>query len=300
MPKPYDSTTKFLVQEFPADWLALAGLASNGPIELIDTNLSTITAEADKVIRVAGPTPWLVHFELQSARDTRLASRLHRYNALLDDRHNQPTRTVAVLLRPEADGAELTGEYRRGVPGGPDHLVFQYDLLRVWQEPATSFLEGGLGTVPLASVADLAGQPIEDVLQAIGDRIDQASPSLGGLLWVSTSLLMGLRYPAEVIEHLMSGVRQMEESTMYQAILAKGEARGEARGLLEGKISATRNLLAHLAERRFGPSSAEDRDLIAGVTRLDRLEQLHDLLAETSASTWPEFWAAAIQGNPAP
>ena len=72
MTKPYDSTTKFLVQEFPADWLALAGLAADGPIELIETNLSTITAEADKVIRVAGPAPWLVHFELQSSRRSKV------------------------------------------------------------------------------------------------------------------------------------------------------------------------------------------------------------------------------------
>ncbi len=82
MAKPYDSTTKFLIEEFPRDWLALAGCDPTGPVELIDANLSTITAEADKVIRVGGDSPWLAHIEFQSSRDPRLGSRLCRYNAL--------------------------------------------------------------------------------------------------------------------------------------------------------------------------------------------------------------------------
>ena len=68
MAKPYDSTAKFLVQEYPADWLALAGLVPVGPVSTIDANLSTITAEADKVLRVDDPEPWLAHVELQAGR----------------------------------------------------------------------------------------------------------------------------------------------------------------------------------------------------------------------------------------
>ena len=61
---------------FPRDWLALAGVDPAGPVGLIDANLSTITAEADKVIRVGGDSPWLAHIEFQANRGPRLAPRL--------------------------------------------------------------------------------------------------------------------------------------------------------------------------------------------------------------------------------
>ena len=306
MTKPYDSTSKFLLEEFPGDWLALAGLTPRGPIELIDANLSTITAEADKVIRVGGPSPWLAHFELQASRDPRIGSRLFRYNALLDDRHDLPTRSVVVLLRPEADGPELTGEYRRSLPDGPDYLNFRYEVLRVWQEPVATFLDGGLGTLPLAPVANLGTTPIEEVIREIDRRIDQSPPDLVGLLWSSTSILMGLRYPAAMIDLLVRGARQMKESTYYQFILAEGEAkgvalgeaRGQARGLLEGRVSEALRLLVRQGERRFGPASVADLALLNAITQIDRLEALIDLLVDAPVTTWPEFWDLAQGINP--
>ena len=44
----YDAATKYLVSEFPVDWLLLTGIRPTGPVDLIDANLSTVTAEADK------------------------------------------------------------------------------------------------------------------------------------------------------------------------------------------------------------------------------------------------------------
>lgn len=228
--KSFDSTSRFLVDEFPGDWLALAGLDVAGPVEVIDANVSTITAEADKVIRVGGASPWLAHVELQASRDARLGSRLFRYNALLDDRHDLPTRSVAVLLRPEADAPDLTGEHRRGVPGAPEHLAFRYDALRVWQAAVGPVVAGGLRTLLLAPVADLGAMPVEEVIRAMGPRIDAAPPELGGLLWSETSILMGLSDPARTIQALLREVRRMKESTRYQAIFVEDRAEGFVRG----------------------------------------------------------------------
>lgn len=52
MAKRFDSTTKQLVEEHPADWLALAGLPSWPPAEVVDADLSSFTHAADKLIRV--------------------------------------------------------------------------------------------------------------------------------------------------------------------------------------------------------------------------------------------------------
>ena len=302
MAKQFDSATKYLVDAFPRDWLALAGLPTAAPVELIDANLSTITAEADKVIRVAGPSPWLAHIELQTGRDPRLDSRLCRYNALLNLGHDLPTRSIAILLRPAADGPELSGELRRSLPDGLDYLVFRYGVVRVWRQPVESILHGGLGILPLAPVADLGTMPLEAVVEELHQRIDPEPRPLRSLLWDATSIVMGLQHPAEVIERLLRGVHEMEESSFYQYILTKGKAtgfvegkseglaEGEAKGLAEGKVDEARAALLRLAENfQFGPISAVDRRRINKVNDLDRLRNWSDLILK--ASSWAEFWA---------
>ena len=51
MPKPFDATTKHLIEMRPSDWLAYVGVAETSA-RLIDADLATITAEADRVLRV--------------------------------------------------------------------------------------------------------------------------------------------------------------------------------------------------------------------------------------------------------
>ncbi|HEV2472572.1 MAG TPA: hypothetical protein VGS41_07915, partial [Chthonomonadales bacterium] len=110
MAGPFDATTKHLVEAHPDDWLRLAGL-KGVTAEAIDADLSTVTAEADKVLRVAADPPWLMHLELQAGYLPDLPRRTQVHNALLDRRHDLPVRSVIILLRPEADGPAMTGEY---------------------------------------------------------------------------------------------------------------------------------------------------------------------------------------------
>ena len=69
MPKPFDATLKDLVEAYPRDWLAQLDLSTPVPVAVIDADLSTVTAQADKVLRVDEPSPWLLHLELQASRD---------------------------------------------------------------------------------------------------------------------------------------------------------------------------------------------------------------------------------------
>ena len=118
MPKPFDATTKYLWRAGPDDWLALASLVPDGPLRILDSDLSTVSTAADAVIRVNGPEPWLVHLEVQSSNSKLLIWRLLRYNVLLSDRHKLPALSVVILLRPEADRADLTGRLERRLPSG--------------------------------------------------------------------------------------------------------------------------------------------------------------------------------------
>ncbi len=78
MAKAYDATTKQLVETRPADWLAYAGLPVDGPIQVVDADLSSFSFAADKVVRVGGPSPYIAHFEFQSAAEVDLDWRILR------------------------------------------------------------------------------------------------------------------------------------------------------------------------------------------------------------------------------
>lgn len=69
MPHPYDASTKYLVQDRLADWLPLCGRTTTARLEVIDADLATVTAAADRVLRVDDDPAWLMHLELQSSRD---------------------------------------------------------------------------------------------------------------------------------------------------------------------------------------------------------------------------------------
>jgi hypothetical protein len=81
--KPFDDITKFLLETEPAAWPRLLGLAPLRPCLVVDSDVATVSAAADKVVRVESPTPWLLHLEFQSAADASLPERLHFYNTLL-------------------------------------------------------------------------------------------------------------------------------------------------------------------------------------------------------------------------
>ena len=157
MPHPYDASTKYLIQTRLADWLPLCGRTTTAELQVIDADLATVTAAADRVLRVCEDPPWLLHLELQASRDPDLLRNLPVYNVLLERRHGVLVRTVLVLLRKSADWPELTGIFQRGFRGEPPYLVFRYEVVRVWQFSPETFLSGGLGILPLSALKRRGG-----------------------------------------------------------------------------------------------------------------------------------------------
>ncbi len=274
--KPFDATLKELVESYPDDWLAVLGITPAGPVRLIDADLSTITTQADKIMRIDAPKPWLMHIDLQASRDPTLDRRSLKYNVLAHDRHVLPVRTVIVLLRPEADAPNLTGSYQYEAPEGDTTLEFRYRVVRLWQQPVETVLAGGVGTLPLAPLCQVAAPELPAVIDRMGARIQaEATPAEAAVLWTSTYILMGLRYPLEVAAHLLRGVRDMRESSTYQAILDEGRVEGERRALLL------------LGTKRFGPPDAPTREVIERLDSPGKLERLTERLLDVSS--WDEL-----------
>ena len=67
VPKPFDAATKELLEKHPRAWLELLLGRSLGEVRVVDADLSTITSEADKILVIEEPAPWVVHVEFQSS-----------------------------------------------------------------------------------------------------------------------------------------------------------------------------------------------------------------------------------------
>ncbi len=302
--KPFDAALKELVGLDPAGWLTRVGVPPAGPVSVVPTDLAgTVLVEADQVLRVGGSTPWLVQLEFQASRDPRLASRLHLYSTLLERRHRLPVQSVAVLLRPKADAPARAalergpiGRLERRLPRGRIYLTFEYEIMRIWQQPVDAILDGPLATLPLATLAQMSAADAARVLGRIEQRVRlEAMPALAERLRAATYLLLGLRYPEDMIDDLLRGVGIMagalKESSTYQMILREGRAEGLAEGLARGRTEEARRLVVRLGSRRFGPP---DAGTSAALDRLSDPEQL-ELLADRvlQGESWADLGLAA-------
>ena len=147
----------------PDDWASgfarLAGIPP-GPSTALDTDLAT-TLQADRVFRIDGERPALLHLELEANPRLGIPRELMRYNALIDHQHDLPVHTVLILLRPKAAASDQTGVYRRlGVDGAPI-FEFHYCVERVWQRPTRYWLDAGTGLAPLALLTDEGSRDLD-------------------------------------------------------------------------------------------------------------------------------------------
>jgi predicted transposase YdaD len=251
------------------------------------------TAFWHSVFRVRDRLPWLMHFELQVSYDAALPQRMLRYNVLLKSRHGLPVRSVVILLRPKADGPEMTGVVRHTL-ADEQYLEFNYRVVRIWQKPVEEILGGGVGTLPLAPLAAVNEPELPAVIRRMKDRVRaEAPPSEEATLWTATYVLMGLRYDQALAGELLRGVRAMEESVTYQEIIKKGEAKGRAEGKAEGKAEGlaeeAQRILLRMGTKAFGDPDPATKAAIAGTFYHERLEELIDRVGEVKS--WQELLA---------
>jgi predicted transposase YdaD len=300
MAKPFDATTKDLLETDPGAWMAYLGLQPRGAVEVIDSDLSTVTAEADKVFRVAGPEPYLVHIEMQSSADTTLPRRLLRYHVLLDYRHEMRVWSVAVLLRPEAEASTLTGSLDLRLPDGQKIHDFRYNVVRAWRQSAEMILQGPLSTLPMALLADIPPEATQSTLQRIDERlVREATEPEAARLMSSTLLLAGLRFEKETIDQLSFGVRSMpllsskilKDSSTYQLLKERmrPDLEAEIRADLAEKIRVeeARSLLLDLATDRFGAPTEPQKAILESIEDHGRLVRLCKKVGRLS--TWEEL-----------
>ncbi len=274
----FDVSAKELIWDDPANWLDRLSIGPRGPTVVIDSDITALTAAADKVIHVGGGQPYLVNFEVQSSYQADLVETTWFRQAALFHRHRIPVLTVLVLLRREANSPGLTGQFEIRLPDGLVANQYNYRVVRIWQEDPELYLTSGVNLVPMAPLTNVAENALPGVVQRMADRINAETETRAAMLWTATYLLMGLRFTDEFATHLLEGVQNMQESTTYQAILKQG--------LIEGRVSEAQRLLLMLGETRFGEADEAIRRSVESILDLERLERMTRRILDTNVQDW--------------
>lgn len=278
MAKVFDPILKVLAEVEPADWVALAtGRRARARVRVFPTDVSSIGGAVDALLRVEAAIAWLLHLEFQTGHDgVKVPGRLWLYNALLEAKHEMLIRSVAVLLRPEADSPALTGVYTRQFDDEPEpYVVFRYRVIRVWELDPEALLSGGISTVPLAPISNVRPADLPAVIERMKKRLSREKRRVREL-WAATYILMGLRYSPDLADTLLRGVLTMKESSTYQAILAEGRA--------EGAVAGERKMLQLMGTERFG---TPDPHVVAALNQIRDLEKLEALgIRLLTATDW--------------
>jgi predicted transposase YdaD len=276
------------VEITPGDWLRLTG-HKPAATRVIDADIGTIRGAADKIIHVEDTPEYLLHLDFQAGHDSaRLPRRMRLYNDVMDDRHDMLVASVAVILHPGADSPTLTGLWQRQFPGELAYSMFRYQVLRIWKLPVEMMLDGGVGTLPLAPLANVPQKELPSVIERIKGRLQRPREKRWAAdIWAATYVLLGLRYSESVAQILLQGVLSMKESVTYQAILREGRGEGKAEGLLE----EAKSLLLRLGQKKLGKADTSSKASIEALTDIQQVELLAERLFEVTA--WPELLSLA-------
>ena len=172
-------------------------------------------------------------------------------------------------------------------------MDYQYELVRLWERPATELLSGEVGVLPLAVLGGLpAGVELEAgltaVIQQLIDRLQrEAAPEQVRRLLTASFVLTGLRVPRETATDLFQGVRGMRDSDTYMAILDEGREEGRE----EGRLDEVKKMIVRLGQKSLGTPDENVKTTLEAITDLDHLEALVDRIAEVKS--WQELLATS-------
>lgn len=281
----FDVSAKELVWDDPDAWLDRFSVEPRGPAEVIDSDITTLSAAADKVVRVGGPAPYRVNIELQSYHATDLTRTLWFRQVALDYRHGLPVLTILVLLCKEANSPHLSGVYERRLPDGWSTNRYNYRVVRLWNEDPEPYLTAGVGLVPLAPLADVPELALPGVVRRMAERINAEPRSRAAKLWTASYLLMGLRFPDELVTRLLGNIQAMKESSTYQAILRQGRQEGRQ----EGSITGEQRMLLRQGTKRFGAPEARVIAEIEAIQDIEQLEVMGERILDPDLRSWEDL-----------
>ena len=281
MAMTFDATLKDMGRECPSAFLAMFDQPPTLPVKLLNVDLSTVTALADLILGLGDPLMEIVQLDFQSSAAAWKHADVMAYHALLFAHYHVPVHTVIILLRPEAAHSNLNGLIRYAPRPERGSMHFTYEVVPLWERPAEELLRADLGIVPLAMLGRLPESlALEDGLSVIAQRLaeritQEAPPDRAQKLLTDAYLLTGLRLRRDAAARIFRGVRAMQESDTYLAILD------------EGQEKATREDILVVGEERLGTPGESIKAQLNNITDLARLKRMVRRAAK--AASWQEI-----------
>jgi hypothetical protein len=284
MSMPFDATLKDLGRDAPADVLATFDRPPTAALSLLNVDLSTVTTAADLVVGVGDPLAEIVHLDFQASAAAWKHADILVYQALLFRQYHVPVHSIVILLRPQAAHANLNGSISFSPRPGRGKMDFDYEVLPLWQRPAEELLAGALGTAPLAMLGALPGDvPLEAGLAQVAQRLierlnREAPPERARKLLTAAFVLTGLRVRRPVARDIFRGVRAMQESDTYLAIVD------------EGREADSKEVILRQGQKRFGPPGEAITARLHAITEnVARLHRMIDRLFDNTATSWQDL-----------
>ena len=270
----FDIVAKDVIDPFPEDMLGF--LMEGWDIEFVehlDSELTTVeTRQMDSLIKVLlDGEEVLVHCEFQTTDSTHadMVQRTVDYLGRCYGRYGLPIFSHVIYLRPNA-GRNDPGGYVQDVTG--HRLIVEYKVIRLIEVDGQSVLEAQQpGLLPFCPLM----KPPEgiDALTWLNECVETTrslaidAPTRNNLLlemWV----MGGLVHDSDAIAHLFPE-DIMQESSVYQDIIAKGVQLGT-------KANAIENIL-QILEIRF---QATESSIQSALEAIDDTQRLKALLRE--------------------
>jgi predicted transposase/invertase (TIGR01784 family) len=209
----FDSTCKFLVENFADDFASWLLGETISLTRLSPTELSVEPIRADALILLQSDEV-VVHIEFQTQPDPDLPFRMADYRLRVYRRFPEKTMLQVVIYL-----KETSSDLVRETSFTLERTRHEFEVIRLWEEPTERFLSSP-GLLPLAVLSQssdrsVALQQVAQNLEEITDRRIQSN------LATSTYILAGLVLEKEVIERLLRR-EIMQESVTYQSIKEEG------------------------------------------------------------------------------
>ena len=275
MSHTFDATLKSILGEAPADLRKPFRLPETEPAQPLNVDLSTISAATDVAFGFGAPLQEIVDLNFQSGPDPHVDARLHLYNAAFHLRFHVPVRSILVLLRPKAETPGLTGKLSY-VSGGKQ-VSFEYDVIRMWQEPVQPFLEGGISQLPLAMLCKMpSGKPLEKALLAVRQAIERRLAHLPDYaqairLMTAAHVLTGLRVDRIQINAIFEGASIMHRKVAWDEAID------------DGRIQNSHRTLLNQGRKLFGEPSPKTETSVAAIDDPERLERMLDAILDVKS-----------------
>ncbi|MEA5624051.1 Rpn family recombination-promoting nuclease/putative transposase [Nostoc sp. UHCC 0251] len=285
----YDNTLKYLVEQYPEDFIRYLLASEATDIQILKTELNQEPIRADSVTFLQTANQ-ILHLEFQTlpASTPPLPLRMLDYWVRLYRQYNCDIEQIVIFLKPTTSEAVFVDQFTAR------NTAHRYRIIRIWeQDPEPLLLSPGL--LPLATLArtDSPQRLLQQVAVQVSMIEEEATKQS---ISVCTQLLAGLVFEPELIRQFLRK-EDMRESAIYQEILEEGLQEGRQRGIEQGIEQGRQSelrLVMRLLNRRLGSINSQLQSRLQELS-LAQLENLGEVLLDFTSEADLMNWLNTIE-----